>query len=206
MPAALRIVAACLVASLPAVMAGCQRLGLANAPPLQVEALGAPGPTARLQVQQQTAIFRERDGAIDVIVTDLSREALRAVSRGEAGATDTGVILHAHMFFEPHAGRTPIDFTASNTAFSMLVLAGAQAGVYGGGGFILPDRMSLGAFSARTRNATLRLVARSDGFVDQLGSGELQGRVRASEDAELTEAALQFIAGAIQQLPAAEPS
>ncbi len=185
-------------------LAGCQSLGIGigSASPLTIEALGPMGPIAQLSVTQTTAVFRETDGTIDVIITDLTKEQLHDLAQG--GASTPGVILHAHMFLKPHAGRTPIDFTASNSAFTMLVMASNDAGVYGGGGFLLPTAMNADRFAARTRHATLRLIGHTEAFVDQLGSGDLGGTIIAAHDPALTEDGLRLIAGAIQQIPQAK--
>lgn len=179
----------------------CQSLGLAHPGPLTVDAIAAHGPTATLSLAQTTAVFRESEGVIDVIISDLTPDQLRRLATNAPGTVPSGVILHAHMFLKPHAGRTPISYTASNTAFSMLVLAGSHAGIYGGGGFLLPGSMTPALFAARTREATLRLVGQSEGFVDLIGSGDLRGSIRARADVLLTEDGLRLIAGAMQQLP-----
>ncbi|MCA9292946.1 MAG: hypothetical protein KDA20_03945 [Phycisphaerales bacterium] len=200
LPTLKQVVGWCVVLCLGASLGGCGTLGLGGARPITIDALASEGPTARLSVPQTTAVFRESEGVIDLIVTDLTAEQLRQLASDAPDFAPTGVIIHAHMFLKPHAGRTPISFTASNAAFSMLVLAGPDAGIYGGGGFLLPSAMTPASFSARTREATLRLVGQTGGFIDQIGSGELRGSIRARADVLLTEDGLRLIAGAMQQL------
>ena len=110
------------------------------------------------------------------------REAALGGAVGDAGAG--GVLIHVHMFLYPRAGRTPIDFDASNTSVRLIVLAGgAGAGRYGGGGFMLPSGEPGDAgFGGRIRGATVGPIASAGSFVDRLGSSIMDATVRARHD------------------------
>lgn len=106
----------------------------------------------------------------------------------------TGNILHIHMFLYPKAGRTPIDFTASNATITHVVLADGAYGVYSGGGFLLPSGKTAGkAIKGRLEEATLRPVSATSGFADLLGWNHLSGSIAAGRDEERAEDIRTFL-------------
>lgn len=131
----------------------------------------------------QTAVYRFTDSnTADIYLSDLPPEDLVArLAQGVEG--EPGVVLHLHLFLAPKAGRTPIDFTASNASVTLLVLNGAARGVYGGGGFMLPSSSLGGAtIAGEMRQATIRLVESDAGFGDALGLAEVSGDIAARRD------------------------
>jgi hypothetical protein len=136
----------------------------------------------------RTAVYRAEDeNTADIFLSDLEPEEL--VDRLRNGVEgQPGFVIHLHMFLQPKAGRTPIDFTASNTALTKVVLTGSLMGVYGGGGFVLP-RSAVGdsRFTGRIDGATIRLITADDGFADMLGPSVVSGSVAAARNDELAE-------------------
>lgn len=178
-------VAGCLL-SVAAGISGCSMLGgaglgggRASAEVTSVERGAQLTPTWR------TAVYSSPDvNTADVILSDLDQETLMAVISDESRRrTADGSILRVRMFITPRAGRTPIDYTASNASATLLVMSGGEIGVYGGGGFMLPSGKPGGRhFSGRLRDATLKPAGATDGFDDLLGASDLSGRVSASRD------------------------
>lgn len=98
----------------------------------------------------------------------------------------TGTIVHVHLFLRPKAGATPIDPGACSVSVRQLVVAGGQAGLYSGGGFMDPSSDVGSASCGGTfRGATLRLTASTPGFLDKLGPSEMRAKFDARRnDAE----------------------
>lgn len=162
---------------------------------------GGPGSIQIVSTTQQTrldASFRNAvytyadENTADLYFTDLTTEQIDAIASGQSlasAAPDGAQLLHIHLFLTPRAGRTPIDFTASNVTLTHYVLAGDEIGVYGGGGFLLPSRVFTREpgnerFGGQMRDATLRFLSGTPGFQDQLGSTSVDGTVNASLDPE----------------------
>jgi len=145
----------------------------------------------RLDASFRTAVYRYQDeNTADLYFSDLTMEQLEAIASGRSRsevAPEGGQILHIHLFLTPRAGRTPIEFTASNVTLTHIVLSADAVGVYGGGGFLLPSRTfavepGRDRFGGDMRNATVRFLGSSDGFADQIGSGSLNGSLSARLD------------------------
>lgn len=134
-----------------------------------------------------TAVYRAIDeNTADIFFSDIAEE--RLLERLRAGSGEAGTITHVRLFLAPKAGKTPIDFTASNTTIMHVVLAERSMGVYGGGGFLLPDsEIGSAVFGGRIRNASLRLLRSDEGFADLLGLAELSGRIAARRDDTLAD-------------------
>jgi len=138
-----------------------------------------------LRPEFRTRVFTS-DGinTADLYLTDLDEDVLGDPARL---ASSTGQILHVHMFLRPKPGSTPIDETAITVTARYIVLSEGRAGVYAGGGFLLPaggpgDRR----FGGSMRGGTLRLVGRTDGFEDLIRSGVLELRERGRNDPEMS--------------------
>lgn len=131
-----------------------------------------------------TALYRYTDqNTADIYLSDFPAETIVERLGGVEGPP--GTVLHLHVFLAPKAGRTPIDFTASNAAATYIVFSGNAMGVYGGGGFVLPSsRIGDSEFEARMRQATVRIVEHSAGFADRLGNAEVSGDISARRDDE----------------------
>ncbi|GMV27528.1 MAG: hypothetical protein AMXMBFR58_35590 [Phycisphaerae bacterium] len=116
----------------------------------------------------------------DIYLTDLPREVL---ALGAPLNDSSGQILHVHLFISPEAGETPIDHTACSVAVRLVIISRGQIGMYGGGGFLLPDSDPGDAtFAGDMRGATLRFLGSTPGFADRLGPAELSGSIEAPKD------------------------
>lgn len=142
----------------------------------------------RLDARFRTAAYSYIDqNTADLFFTDLTMEQVQAILDGQPRdqvAPEGAQLLHIHMFLLPRAGRTPIDFAASNITITHAVIAGQGVGIYGGGGFLLPGRvisMKPGEdrFGGIIRGATLRFVKGSPNFVDRIDSAVLDGSLNA---------------------------
>ena len=134
----------------------------------------------RLSIDYPDGVYQESDNN----TADLYFSTIEGV--GEPGVPMSGVsgsVLHVHMFLEPRAGKTPIDFTAANITVTHILVAEGAIGVYGGAGFMLPSGdAGASTFGGRLREVTLRPTALTDGFSDKLGWNELGGTLQAQRD------------------------
>lgn len=151
-------------------------------------ALTLTSSSAEVQPDFQTAVYRFIDpNTADVFLSDFPREAIvERLAQGVDGPP--GHLIHVHLFLSPKAGKTPIDFTASNCAITYAVFSGTSIGLYGGGGFVLPSS-SVGdsTLSGRIRGATLGLMEAKPGFADRLGRSTLDGSISAQRDDALAQ-------------------
>lgn len=147
--------------------------------------LGIRSDTAVIQPVVQTAVYRFIDqNTADVYLSDFPPDSIVDRLANVEGAP--GTVVHLHVFLAPQAGKTPIDFTASNAAFTCIVMSGSSMGVYGGGGFVLPSsQLGDALLDARVRQATVRLVEGRNGFADRLGNAWVEGNIEARRDDEL---------------------
>lgn len=134
-----------------------------------------------LSADMTTRVYTSDDpDTADIYMTDLPPGVWNA---GADVSDMSGVLLHIHMFLRPKAGHTPIEDTASTAVIRCLVLAKGEVGVYGGGGFFVNDGTPGGSsFGGSVRNGSLRLVRRTDGFVDRLGPCTFAGSVSGKKD------------------------
>ncbi len=133
-----------------------------------------------------TAVYRAIDeNTADIFLSDIPEaELLERMRLGATPASESvGTVTHVRLFLAPLAGKTPIDFTASNVTITHIVLAQGTMGVYGGGGFLLPNS-SVGSpvFGGTMRDASLRLLRSDEGFADLLGLAEISGQIAARRD------------------------
>ncbi len=168
----------------------------------------SPAAGTRLAVDARTAVYTPIDeNSADLYLSDLSFAELEQLATGAAESEAAGTLLRMHVFLQPRAGRTPIAFSASNATFDLVVFADglASVGIYGGGGFVLPDG-DLGAdrVSGRTQGATLRYLGGSPRFDDQLGRAVVDGNMTVEADPERA-ALLGRLVAAIQREYASAP-
>jgi len=173
--------AAIAIASLPLLLSAC-----AGRPTVRLEGIESERTLAPRYV---TAVYRAVDeNTADIFLSDLPAEQIegRLTNAASGYGGSPGVVIHIHMFLMPVAGRTPIEFTASNVSLTSIVMTGEAVGVYGGGGVCLPStRVGASPFKATLRDATLRLVESDPGFDDRLGATEASGFVWARRDDHL---------------------
>lgn len=175
-----RATPAAMLAAAMMLPAGCATIGFGGSPTLEVSS-DISG--AVLTPEWRTAVYRFADfNTADIYLSDLP---LRTIASEDLADLDNaaGSVMHIRYFLAPKAGRTPISFDASNIIIRHLVFAPATAGLYGGGGFMLPrDDAGDPTFEGRVRNATMRLVESGPGFADRLGAARVDGFVSAALD------------------------
>lgn len=89
------------------------------------------------------------------------------------------------MFWNPHAGRTPIDPTATNATIQYVIFGddGEQIGIYSGAGYLYPNStVGADSFTGSVWQSTLRIADKSDGFDDTIGLARLEGRFTVTRD------------------------
>lgn len=147
--------------------------------------------STRLDAAFTTAVYSYTDeNTADLYLTDLDSTQIQAILAGQDRsevAPEGAQLLHIHLFLTPRAGRTPIDFTASNTTLTHIVLAGDAVGIYGGGGFLLPSRVftrepGADRFGGQIRDATLRFLTGTPGFEDRISTATVDGSTSARLD------------------------
>jgi hypothetical protein len=95
----------------------------------------------------------------------------------------SGSLVHVHMFLAPKAGSTPIAFSANSVTVRHLIIAEGQLGQYSGGGFLLPKGTAGdSSFGGTLKDASMRLTARTPGFVDRLGAAEFESGLKVPKD------------------------
>lgn len=174
-------------------LGACTTLGLGGAGSVELRSFET---SASVAPRWTTAVYSTDDpNTANIYLSDLPLDAL--VGREPHTLDDArGNILHIRMFIRPRAGRTPIDYNASNVAIRHIVIAPGTMGVYGGGGFLLPSgRPGNRNFGGSIRGATLRLTDAAPAFADRLGATELSGRVNATLDNDRAEAIATTITG-----------
>lgn len=89
------------------------------------------------------------------------------------------------MFWNPDAGRTPIDATATNATIQYILFdtAGKEIAIYSGAGYFYPNS-SVGddKFTGSVWQSSLRLADKSEGFEDKLGQAQLKGKFTVNRD------------------------
>jgi len=147
--------------------------------------LDARTSNAVLEPVYTTAVYRYIDpNTMDVVLSDLPIGLLMDAAEGRlAEPLPAGNLSRVHVFLNPRAGYTPIDYTASNASFTHIVVSGEVYGVYTGAGFVLPSTApGEPSFSGNTSGANLKLASATAGFEDMLGPTEVTGRVSATRD------------------------
>ncbi|MEX2215376.1 MAG: hypothetical protein WD768_14685 [Phycisphaeraceae bacterium] len=92
-------------------------------------------------------------------------------------------VVTIRMFWNPQAGRTPVDPTATNATIQYIIFSGNEVGIYSGAGYLYPkDDLDGETFAGSIWQSTLRLSDKTEGFVDQLGSAQMEGKFKVSRD------------------------
>lgn len=126
------------------------------------------------------AYYAADPNTADFYLSDLPAEAF---ADGADLSRFSGSLVHVHMFLAPKAGATPIAFSANSVTVRQLIIAEGQLGQYSGGGFLLPSGTAGDStFGGRLKDATMRLTARTPGFVDRLGASEFESGLKVPKD------------------------
>ncbi len=128
---------------------------------------------------------RMKSGFSEGFFTVADKNTLTAVMyEGPADAPTQAVTIR--MFWQPKAGRTPIDDTATNATIHYIIFTGdnrEEIGIYSGAGFVYPNSGLEGdKLVAGVWQSSLRLADKSKGFHDHLGQATLEGRFTAKRD------------------------
>jgi hypothetical protein len=118
------------------------------------------------------------------------------------GDVRDGQILHIELLWEPLAGQTPMDPTATNASIRFIVISGGEMGIYGGAGFALPSGdVTDSPLRVSLEDASIQLMQKTAGFHDLLSPAQLTGSFNAIRDEkktrELNYAASQLVTNAL---------
>ena len=95
-------------------------------------------------------------------------------------------IVTIRTFWQPHAGKTPLDPTATNATIHYVDLRNGQIGVYSGAGFVLPSTPAtgLGGLRLQVSQSNLRLDDHSEDYPQAPGVTHvnLSGSVNVHRD------------------------
>lgn len=107
------------------------------------------------------------------------------------------------MFWNPRAGRTPIDKTATNATIHYVIFPAAdrkEVGIYSGAGFLFPKGTPGDAeLTLQMWESTLRLTDSTAGFKDLLGPANLKGSITLKQDDVELERAVRKLNAAIRE-------
>lgn len=99
------------------------------------------------------------------------------------GTVTHGQVLHLELLWQPRAGWTPVGGEATNASVRYIVLADGEIGIYGGAGFAsIGGEVGSEQLSVSLHDASLKLLERTDGFVDLLTPAEVTGSFTADHD------------------------
>lgn len=161
----------CVATSIAA--AGCGTVGEVGT----VELTSLGGTTRTLRPELGLGTYAQEDAQSSLILSTVDFSAL------ESGTPVYGYVLHVNLLWVPKAGRTAVDPTATNTSIRLVVIAGSELGVYGGGGFAWPDgELGEPEFSLELVGSNMSLIACTPGFQDLMSPASLTGTLTATLD------------------------
>ena len=131
-----------------------------------------------IEAVYETAVYADFN-AIETsfFMTDIPMDDLLA------GNVTTGMVVHFDLLWEPTAGKTPMDSSATNVTVRYIVFANGEMGIYGGAGFAMPKgKAGEGSMTLTLRDASMMLLDSTDGFVDLLSPARLTGTLTAGFD------------------------
>ena len=172
-----RAARACLSLPLAAAVAfGCASCGTAGeVGTVELTSLG--GTTRTLRPALGTGTYAQEAAQSSFILSDVDFSQL------ESGTPVYGYVLHINLLWVPKAGRTAVDPTATNTSIRLVVIAGNELGVYGGGGFAWPDgELGEPEFTLELVGSNMSLIACTPGFQDLMSPASLTGTLTATLD------------------------
>ena len=161
--------------------AGAAALGVASCGTVgevgTVELTSLGGTTRTLRPVLGTGTYAQEAAQSSFILSDVDFAQL------ESGAPVYGYVLHVNLLWVPKAGRTAVDPTATNTSIRLVVIAGNELGVYGGGGFAWPDgELGEPEFTLELVGSNMSLIACTPGFQDLMSPASLTGTLSATLD------------------------
>ncbi len=142
-----------------------------------VELTSLGGTTRTLRPVLGTGTYAQEAAQSSFILSDVDFSQL------ESGTPVYGYVLHINLLWVPKAGRTAVDPTATNTSIRLVVIAGNELGVYGGGGFAWPDgELGEPEFTLELVGSNMSLIACTPGFQDLMSPASLTGTLTATLD------------------------
>ena len=159
--------------ALTALVGGCGTVGQVGT----VEMTSLGGTTRTLRPSLGVGTYAQESAQTSLILSDVDFATV------EPGTPVYGYVLHVNLIWVPKAGRTAVDPTATNTSIRLVVLAGNELGVYGGGGFAWPDgELGDPEFSLELVGSNMSLIACTPGFQDLMSPASLTGTLTATLD------------------------
>lgn len=174
---------------------GCGGGGLGRGSALELRSLG--NEPVRLPAARGAAVYgTSTSGDVSIFLTDIP---LADLMRGDV---EEGQLVHVELLWQPKAGATPMDPSATNVTVRHLIVSGGEMGLYGGAGFAtFSGNIDRGPIAVNMKDSTLRLLDATEGFVDPISPGTMVGRVRAERSPEqarkLFRAASQMLTNAL---------
>jgi hypothetical protein len=181
-----------MLVALIALIGGCSAaytLGLPASGTIVVESLHEEPLT--ISGRYSTAVFTDASRVETSMF--LSDTPLDAIASGAAGEAQ---VLHLELLWEPRAGSTPMEASATNVSIRYFIFSGGEVGVYGGAGFAMPHGSVSGdSITITLRDASLKLMESSPGFNDLLTPARLSGSFTAVRDHSSARQAQRIVAG-----------
>ena len=175
-----------------AVLASCTTTGGGQVG--QLKALSMGGEQAvQLDVAFDKAVYRvEPEGEPSFVLSSVPFNSLRD------GTANDGQVLHVSLLWQPMAGATPMDTTATNAAVRWVIITQGHIGIYGGAGFAtLSGEPGDESLTVTLRDGTVKQIDATPGFHDLLTPAQLTGSFTATLDDDqarrLRLAASQFV-------------
>ncbi len=157
------------------------------------------GEAVQLSIRDIPAVYSQsRRGDPSLFLSDIPVQELGA------GTSRNGLYLHIDVLWMPKPGATPMDAAATNAAIRLVIVASGEIGVYGGGGFVMPQgRAGAEDFGVKLRRSSLTLLEATEGFNDLLTPAEITGTLHATLDEPASRllhyTASQFVTNALGQ-------
>lgn len=132
------------------------------------------GEPVYLDERYGTAVFA-RATETSIFLADVPLERILS------GEVTEGVIVHLDLLWNPKAGETPMDASATNVSVRYVVMSGGEVGVYGGAGFGRPHgKPDDEKLTLVLKDSSLTLLDATEGFVDLLSPARLTGSLTAA--------------------------
>lgn len=129
----------------------------------------------------KTGVFLQGAAETSIYLADVPLDDLLS------GRVTEGQITHVEFLWVPKAGVTPMAPSATNTSIRHIVFVNGEVGVYGGAGFARPaGKLEGETIRLNMKDASLRLLESTPGFVDLLTPARLNGSFTANLDARAT--------------------
>lgn len=103
------------------------------------------------------------------------------------GHVEDAQVLHIELLWQPKAGFTPMDTTATNASIRYVIISNGEMGIYGGAGFARPDGDATDkTLRVSLEDASLQLQEKTAGFHDLLGVAQVTGSFNSVRDDKKT--------------------